>query len=184
MDLGTVLPAGGPIHLRRGEGSAGLPRAPVLRPADGAATCAACGACYAGAPWTKEIGYFRDMVQSMSKSPLTTVKERFGADRKEAKKKLVAAVKEAAGKDLWLDRLNDEKGLEHVSNRKLLHLEQVLGAVRETVGSRDGLIDAIAKLQGRHEDAAYKARLGERSTPSLWDRYQAVQSRSAGDAAK
>ena len=120
----------------------------------------------------------------MSKSPLSIVKERFGDDPKKAKEKLVAAVKKAAGKDLWLDRLNEEKGLEHVSNKKLLHLEQVLEAVSKEVGSRDKLIEAIAKARGRVEDDAYKARLGEESTPALWDRYQSVQSRVAGTPAK
>jgi hypothetical protein len=124
------------------------------------------------------------MVHVMSKSPLSIVKERFGDDPKKAKEKLVAAVKKVAGKDLWLDRLNEEKGLEHVSNSKLLHLEQVLEAVSKEVGSRDKLIGEIAKLQGRSKDDDYKARLGEESTPSLWDRYQRVQSRAAGNPAK
>jgi hypothetical protein len=124
------------------------------------------------------------MVHVMSKSPLSIVKERFGDDPKKAKEKLVAVVEKAAGKDLWLDRLNKEKGLEHVSNKKLLHLEQVLEAVRKEVGSRDKLIGAIAKAQGRDQDEAYRARLGEESTPALWDRYQAVQSRAAGTPAK
>ena len=39
--------------------------------------------------------------------------------------------------------------------------------------------DHIAKAKGRDKDDAYKARLGEESTPALWDRYQAVQSRGA-----
>ena len=69
------------------------------------------------------------------------------------------------------------------SNKKLLHLEQVLQAVAK-VGSRDKLVDEIAKAQGRDKDDAYKARLGEESTPALWDRYQAVQSRVAGTPAK
>ena len=120
----------------------------------------------------------------MSKSPLSIVKERFGDDPKKAKEKLVAAVKKAAGKDLWLDRLNEDKGLEHVSNKKLLHLEQVLEAVGKEVGSREKLVDAIAKAQGRQKDEAYKAGLSEESTPALWDRYQAVQSRVAGSTAK
>jgi len=123
------------------------------------------------------------MVHVMSKSPLSIVKERFGDDPKKAKEKLVAAVKKVAGKDVWLDRVNEGKGLEHVSNKKLLHLEQVLQAVAK-VGSRDKLIDAIAEAQGRAKDDAYKARLGEESTPALWDRYQAVQSRVAGSRAK
>ena len=120
------------------------------------------------------------MVHVMSKSPLSIVKERFGDDPKKAKEKLVAAVKKVAGKDLWLDRLNEEKGLEHVSNGKLLHLEQVFEAVGKEVGSRDKLIGEIAKLQGRSKDEDYKARLGEESTPSLWDRFQAVQSNASG----
>jgi hypothetical protein len=120
------------------------------------------------------------MVHVMSKSPLSIVKERFGDDPKKAKEKLVAAVRKVAGKDLWLDRLNEEKGLEHVSNGKLLHLEQVFEAVSKEVGSRDKLIGEIAKLQGRSKDEDYKARLGEESTPSLWDRFQAVQSNASG----
>jgi hypothetical protein len=123
------------------------------------------------------------MVHVMSKSPLTIVKERFGDDPKKAKEKLVAAVKKAASKDVWLDRVNEGKGLEHASNKKLLHLEQVLLAVAK-VGSRDKLVDEIAKAQGRAKDDAYKTRLGEESTPALWDRYQAVQSRVAGTPAK
>ena len=124
------------------------------------------------------------MVHAMSKSPLSIVKERFGDDPKKAKEKLVAAVKKAAGKDLWLDRVNEEKGLKHVSNKKLLHLEQILEAVSKEVGSRDKLIGAIAKAKGRDKDESYKTRLGEESTPALWDRYQAVQSRAAGSPAK
>jgi hypothetical protein len=85
-------------------------------------------------------------------------------------------VKKAGGKDVWLDRLNESKGLERVSNKKLLRLERVLGAVAAEVGSRDKLITAIAEAQGRKGDDAYKARLGEESTPALWDRYQAVKS--------
>jgi len=120
------------------------------------------------------------MVHLMSKPPLSIVQARFGDDPKKAKEKLIAAVKKVAGKDLWLDRLNEEKGLEHVSNKKLLHLEQVFEAVSKAVGSRDDLISEIAKLQGRSKDEDYKARLGEVSTPSLWDRFQAVQSSASG----
>ena len=120
----------------------------------------------------------------MSKSPLATVKERFGDDRKKAKEKLVEAVKNAAGKDLWLERLNEEKGLRNVPNKKLLHLERVFQEVSSEVGSRDKLIDAIAARAGLAKDRDYKARLEQESTPALWDRYQAVQSRSAGSPGK
>jgi len=121
------------------------------------------------------------MVHLMSKSPLSIVKARFGDDPKKAKEKLVDAVKKVAGKDLWFERLNAEKGLQHVSNKKLLHLEQVFEAVRKQVGSRDKLIGEIARLQGRSKDESYQTRLGLESTPSLWDRYQAVQSAGSGN---
>jgi hypothetical protein len=124
------------------------------------------------------------MVHVMSKSPLSTVKERFGDDPKKAKQKLVEAVKKAAGKDLWLERVSEQKGLEHVSNKKLLHLERVFEAVSKKVGSRDQLIEAIVGLEGRNEDEGYKARLTKQSTPNLWDRYRAVQSRAAGTPAE
>ena len=133
-----------------------------------------------GAPQPIKIGHFGAMVHVMSKSPLSIVKERFGDDPKKAKEKLVAAVKKAAGKDLWLDRVNEEKGLEHVSNAKLLHLEQVFETIGKKAGSRSELIGKLAELQGRSKDDDYKARLGEESTPSLWDRFQAVQSRASG----
>ena len=119
----------------------------------------------------------------MSKSPLSIVRERFGDDPKKAKEMLVEAVKKAAGKDLWLERLSERKGLANISNRKLLRLEKVLQSVSE-VGSRDKLIEEIAKAQGRADDEGYRARLGEESTPALWDRYQAVQSRAGGSSAK
>ena len=115
----------------------------------------------------------------MKKSPLSIIKERFGDDRQDAKAKLVKAVKDAAGKDLWLDRLNEEKGLEHVSNRKLLHLEAVFAEVNKAVGSRDELIDAIAQAQGKQKDDDYKASLESRPTPRLWDQYRSLQKTSA-----
>lgn len=118
----------------------------------------------------------------MTKSPLTIVKERFGDDRKAAKSKLVKAVKDAAGKDLWLDRLNEEQGLEQVSNRKLLHLESVFAEVSKAVGSRKKLIEAIAEAHGKKSDADYKSALEGRPTPRLWDQYKALQKRSAKKA--
>jgi hypothetical protein len=116
----------------------------------------------------------------MSKSPLSIVKERFGDDPKKAKAKLVAAVKKVAGKDVWLDRVSEEKGLDHVSNKKLLRLERVFEAVNKEVGSREKLIGEIAKRTGRDKDEDYKTRLAAESTPALWDRFQAVQSSTSG----
>ena len=124
------------------------------------------------------------MVPEMTDSPLSILKARFGDDPKKAKQALVDAVKKAAGKDLWLDRINESKGLAHVSNKKLLHLEQVFQRVAAEVGSREKLIAEIANLAGRSKDADYKARLARQSTPTLWDRFQAVQSKRAGSPTK
>ncbi|MEZ4288519.1 MAG: hypothetical protein R3A47_10330 [Polyangiales bacterium] len=115
----------------------------------------------------------------MKKSPLEIVKERFGDDRKKAKSALVKAVRDIAGSDLWLDGLNEDKGLEHVSNRKLLHLESLYSEIKKAVGSREKLVDAIAKLDNRSKDQAYRDSLLKQSTPRLWDRYQSTQKRSA-----
>lgn len=105
----------------------------------------------------------------MKKSPLATVKERF-----EDKASLVSAVQALASDDLWIDRVNEGKGLERVSNRKLLHLHDTLTQVKEKFGSRSALIDAIIKLEGRQKDADYRKHFEGWSTPRLFDRHEAL----------
>ena len=104
-------------------------------------------------------------------TPLATVKDRF-----ESKDKLVAAVEELATDDLWIARLNSDrggdKGLKHVSNAKLLRLHSILSEVKEQFGTRAKLIDAICEAENR-KDEGYKDRLGRWPTPRLWDRYRA-----------
>lgn len=100
------------------------------------------------------------------KSPLAEVKARFGD-----KSKLVAAVRKLATDDLWIDEVNDDGGLALVSNRKLLHLHDVLTTVKEQHGSRDGLIAAILERENRSKDEGYRERLASWPTPRLWDRY-------------
>ena len=115
----------------------------------------------------------------MKKSPLQTVKDRFGDDRKEAKAKLVAAVRELAEGGLWVDRTNEDKGLELVSNQKLLHLHDVLTQVKSSFGSRDALIDDIVKVENRTKDATYRKHFEEWPTPRLWDYHQAAKKRAS-----
>jgi hypothetical protein len=98
----------------------------------------------------------------MAKSPLQTVKERF-----KNKAGLVTAVKGLLTDDLWIDRLNSNKGLDRVSNQKLLHLHGVLTEVKSKFGSRAKLIDAIASASGRAKDAEYKTGLERFPTPRL-----------------
>ena len=108
----------------------------------------------------------------MQKSPFQTVKERFND-----KQGLVKAVQALAVKELWTDRLNDNKGLLRVSNRKLLHLYEVISRVKSDFGSRGKLIDELLALQNRLKDRDHKARLESYSTPKLWELFQAAKKR-------
>lgn len=109
----------------------------------------------------------------MKKTPLQIVKERFND-----KAGLVAAVQKLATDDLWLDRVNEDKGLDHVANDKLLKLHDTLTKVKDGFGSRSGLIDAILKAEKRDKDEGYRNRFETWSTPRLWDHYRAAQKRA------
>src|SRR6185503_17284715 len=58
---------------------------------------------------------------TMKTSPFKAMTERFGD-----KQKLVSALEKLVTDELWLKRVNEEKGLERVSNKKLLHLHDLL----------------------------------------------------------
>lgn len=104
---------------------------------------------------------------------LAVVKERF-----ESKEKLVEAVQNLATEELWLDRVNDDKGLARVSNEKLLRLHDVLSTVKKDFGSRDKLIGSILELEKRTKDEGYKTRLQRYPTPRLLDLHRAVSRRT------
>lgn len=110
----------------------------------------------------------------MKKSPLQIVKERFGD-----KAKLVEALRKFTNEDLWVNRLNAEKGLEHVSNAKLLLLHATFSTVKEKFGNRFKLIDAILELEKRAKDAGYRARLEHYPVPRLYDMYRSISRRLA-----
>ncbi|HQY62310.1 MAG: hypothetical protein IPF92_14280 [Myxococcales bacterium] len=111
------------------------------------------------------------------KSPLATVKEKFGD-----KAKLVAAVEGFAGDNLWLGRTNAKKGLAHVSNAKLLRLHAVFTEVKAKFGTHEKLVGAILEAEKRAADAGYKARLAAWPVPRLYDHYKAVTKRAKGAA--
>ena len=115
----------------------------------------------------------------MSKSPFGSVKERF-----ESKEKLVAAVQKLATKELWLDRVNGTKGLEKVSNAKLLRLHDVLTRAKDGFGSRDKLITAIAELAKRSKDKGYASRLETYPLPRLLDLHDSLSKSGAKASAK
>ena len=111
----------------------------------------------------------------MAESPLAALTAKF-----ESKEKLVAELEKfTKSDDLWVGRLNDSKGLAHVSNAKLLRLHATFTAVKEKFGTRAKLIDAICELEKRTKDEGYKTRLGNYPVPRLWDMYQSVTRRQA-----
>ena len=114
----------------------------------------------------------------MSKSPLSIVKERF-----KDKDSLIQAVKALATEDLWIDRVDSDKGLDCVSNAKLIKLHDTLSAVKKAFGGREKLIAEIQKQDKRTKDDGYKARLARFSTPRLWDHYSAGKRREKKAAA-
>lgn len=113
------------------------------------------------------------------KSPLSLVKERFGD-----KEKLVAAVTALAKGDLWLDRVNADKGLERISNAKLLKLHDALSHASKAFGTRGKLIDAILELEGRKKDAGLRTRLEGHPLPRLLDQHRAASRRSKRKSAE
>ena len=113
------------------------------------------------------------------KNPLAALKDKFGD-----KAKLVAELEKLTkDEDLWVNRLNANKGLAHVSNAKLLKLQATFAAVKDKFGTRAKMIDAIAEIEKRAKDEGFKARLGGYPVPRLWDMYKSAAKRN-GAAAK
>jgi len=111
-------------------------------------------------------------------SPLATLKDKF-----ENKAKLVAELEKLTkDEDLWVARVNKNKGLAHVSNSKLLKLHSTFAAVKEKFGTRAKLIDAICEIEKRAKDEGYKTRLGAFPVPRLWDMYKSASKRAGAGA--
>jgi hypothetical protein len=114
-------------------------------------------------------------------TPNSKVKSKF-----ESKEKLVAAVKALATDDLWVARLNQDrggsKGLDQVSSAKLLKLHSTFSAVKEKFGTRAKLIDAVLAAEGRTKDAGYRTRLEGYAVPRLYALYTAKAKKSGAKA--
>ena len=110
------------------------------------------------------------------KSPIQLVKEQFGD-----KAKLVEAVEAFTKDDLWVSRTNEDKGLSHVSNAKLLRLHRIFSDVQKRFGTRAKLIDAILELTKRVKDEGYKSALGKFPVPRLYDLYRSNAKKSGGE---
>lgn len=115
----------------------------------------------------------------MKKPPLRLVKDSF-----QSKEKLVEAVQKLATADLWIDRVNSEKGLARVANGKLVRLHAILTDAKQRFGSRDKLIAAILELEKRSKDAGYKARLEQFPLPRLLDAHQVADRKAKAKASE
>ncbi len=112
----------------------------------------------------------------MAENPVSVVKSKFGD-----KAKLVAEVEKFTKDEaLWMGRVNESKGLAHVSNAKLLRLHATFSAVKEKFGSRAKLIDAICEVEKRTKDEGFKKRLDAFPVPRLFDMYKSAQKRVDG----
>lgn len=112
-----------------------------------------------------------------NKTPLGIVKERF-----ESKEKLVAAIEQLTTSELWLDRVNADRGLARVSNAKLLRLHASLEDAKNRFGSRDKLIASVLEAEKRTKDAGYQARLEGYPLPRLLDLHAAATKRASRPA--
>jgi hypothetical protein len=109
-------------------------------------------------------------------SPLAAVKEKFGE-----KAKLVAELEKfTKDDDLWVSRTNQDKGLKHVSNAKLMKLHRTFSEVKEKFGTRAKLIDAILEVEKRTKDEGYKTHLSAYPVPRLYDLYKSATKRAGG----
>lgn len=110
----------------------------------------------------------------MGKSPLQKVKEQFGD-----KASLVKQLETMFGKeDLFLDRINGDKGLKSVSNAHLLKLYETAAKVKEQFGSRKALINGILEKAKRTKDEGFKIRLETYPLPRLLDCYRTYAKKS------
>jgi hypothetical protein len=108
----------------------------------------------------------------VKKTPLQLIK-----DRHTDKNGAIAALKALVGDELVEDRFAEGKGLEHVSNAKILKLLAAADAVKKRWGSRAALVDAIVKLEKR-KDEGYKTRLSRYPLPRLLDHMTAAERRA------
>jgi len=108
----------------------------------------------------------------MPKTPVQLVKEQFGD-----KTKLIEALKNLTTDDLWLGRAS-KKGLERVSNAKLLRLLKVFTSVKAEFGTRQKLIDSVLELEKRAKDAGFQQKLSEYPVPRLYDMWKSAKKRT------
>lgn len=117
---------------------------------------------------------------NMKKSPLVKINERFGS-----KEKLVKELKAMFDKgDLFIERLNPDKGLASVANAKLLKLYDTAQEVKDKFSTREKLISDLLEKLGRSKDVGLKERFENWGLPRLWDYHKSIAHKLKKEAAK
>jgi hypothetical protein len=104
------------------------------------------------------------------RSPLAEVTERFGS-----KEALVKEIEKLTSKKDFLVEKFSEKGIERVSNSKLLRLHRLVTEVSDEFANRAALVDAYLELKHRSKDEPYREKLMTYTLGRLYDMYQVAQ---------
>ena len=112
----------------------------------------------------------------VARGPLARLKALHGS-KEELVKKIVEPL---AGPEEDTDALGER--LRKASNAQLLRLARVVETVKSKYGGRDGLVQALAKLQAKAKDNDYLAKLGTFSLPKLWDMARSIERRARAQA--
>jgi len=112
------------------------------------------------------------------KTPLSIVKETFGAKDKLVDKLVGLLDRGEESKDDLRQRLST------AANSKLLHLHQVSTTVKEKYGTHEKLVDHVAAALNRSKDKVFITSLSGYSDSRLLDLAQAAQRRTKKSAAK
>ncbi len=116
----------------------------------------------------------------MKKSPLQQVKERFGS-----KEKLIGEVRALVDKtDLFVKKFNEAKGLDRVSNAKLLRLHRIATDVQQRFATREKLVSALLEIEGRVKDLDYRKRFERYTLGRLYDAFKSAERRARAIARK
>jgi len=103
------------------------------------------------------------------KSPLALVNETFGAKDKLVDKLVGLLDRGDESKDDLRKRLSS------AANTKLLHLHHVATVVKDKFGSRDAMVEQVAKALGRTKDKPFVERLAAYSDARLVDLAKATE---------
>lgn len=107
---------------------------------------------------------------SVKETPLAKVK-RLHSNKEALLDSLVADLAKENGEDAG----ELKQRLAGAPNKKLLRLANAVREVKDKYGSKEKLVDALSKAQGKAKDGDYVAKLRTLSIPSLLDKMHAAK---------